>query len=292
MSLPAKPLPTAFTESNVDHLRDIQLPGGVRLVEYHNGGEQVFYENDKQHTFSLYLAGGFETFRTDTQGPKGAPSHFCLMPKDSYSAWNVGSEQRFAHLYFSDDYLKRIALTTFDMDPRQVSLPHLTFAHDPALDAIFRHSLMGWDWSTSNSALAVEQGVQTLLVNMIQGLGVGKAMPQSLNGGLSPQVLARVLEYIHAHLHRQILLGELAQQAGLSEYHFARMFKISQAQTPQQCITRLRLERAQGLLCQPAGVSLSEVALACGFSSQSHLGRVFKQYLGVTPGGFRQQRSR
>lgn len=289
MNLPAKRPLKPFTESDVEHLREIQLPAGVRLVEYHNGGEQVFYENEAQHTFSLYLDGGFETFRTDAQGPKGAPSHFCLMPQDSYSAWDVGTRQRFAHLYFSDDYLKRIALTTFDMDPRRVSLPQLTFAHDPALDAIFRHSLMSWDWTTRNSALAVEQGVQTLLVNLIRGLGVGKSLPESLSGGLSPRVMARVLEFIEANLDRPILLGELAQQAGLSEYHFARMFKISQAQTPQQCITRLRLERAKRLLCLQPAQSLADISLACGFSSQSHLGRVFKQYLGVTPGSYRQQ---
>jgi len=277
----------SFAESHARRVREIQLPEGARLVEYVNGNDRVFYENDQLHTLSLYLVGGYETWRTDTKSQKGAPGHFCLMPKDSYSAWNIGSEQNFAHLYFTDDYLKRIALTTFDMDPRRVELPQLTYSKDAALEAIFRHSILNWDWQSTGSAMALEQGAQTLLVNLIQTLGVGKTLSASLTGGLSPVVQARVREFIDANLHRQILLLELADLAELSEYHFARMFKVSFAQTPQQYITRQRVERAKQLLCLPEARGLSDIALACGFSSQSHLGRAFKQYLGVTPGAYR-----
>ena len=277
----------SFAESQARRVREIQLPGSVRLVEYINGHDRVFYENDRLHTFSLYLAGGYESWRTDIKSQKGAPGHFCLMPKDSYSAWNIGGEQNFAHLYFTDDYLKRIALTTFDMDPRRVELPQMTYAKYPALEAIFRYSLLNWDWGNGNSPMALEQGAQTLVVNLIQALGVGKSLPAGLTGGLSPKVQNRVGEFIDAHLHRQILLQELAELAGLSEYHFARMFKISLAQTPQHYITRQRVERAKLMLISRDESSLSDIALACGFSSQSHLGRTFKQYLGVTPGAYR-----
>lgn len=279
----------AFDTSGVCRLREIAMPDQLRLVEYRNGGERVYYENEKVHTLSLYLRGGYETWRTDTQSERGSPGSFCLMPRDSYTAWNVGEQQDFSHLYFSDDYLRRIALTTFDIDPRRVELPELTFYQDLGLEAIFRHSMLGWDWRGPDSTMAVEQGIQTLLVNLIRNLKLGSNHDATLTGGLAPMMVARLKEFIEANLHRQISLAELAAQAQLSEYHFARMFKISLAQTPQQYVTERRVALAKRLLAARDALPLAEVALNCGFSSQSHFGRVFRQVVGLTPGQWRKR---
>jgi len=48
----------------------------------------------------------------------------------------------------------------------------------------------------------------------------------------------------------------------------------------------LRIERARELLSNPA-LSLTDIALDCGFSSHSHMTRVFRQFLGVTPSEYR-----
>lgn len=281
------PAHVAFDTSGVSRLREILLPDQLKLVEYRNGGERVYYENEQVHTLSLYLRGGYQTWRTDRQSERGSPGSFCLMPRDSYTAWNVGEQQDFSHLYFSDDYLRRIALTTFDIDPRRVELPELTFYQDEALEAIFRHSMLGWDWQGPDSAMAVEQGTQTLLVNLIRNLKLGQNPDVALTGGLAPMMVARLKEFIEANLHRQISLAELAALAQLSEYHFARMFRVSLAQSPQQYIAERRITRAKQLLKAPDKPALADIALACGFSSQSHFGRVFRQSVGVTPGRWR-----
>ena len=285
---------TDFNRSKVSAQRSLALPERVRLVEYRNGDERVFYQNDDCHTFSLYLDGGFETVRTDQTAPNGGPGRFCVMPKGAYSAWEIGSDQGFVHLYFDDDYLKRLALKTFDIDPRRVELPQLTFDQDPAIEALCRYGLVGWDWRGADASLALEQGVQTLLVNLLKQLKLDKPESKALTGGLAPQVQARVVAFIHAHFQRQIRLSELAEVAQLSEYHLCRMFKRSLAQTPQQYLTRLRVEHAQRLLEQVArqpqhdAPSLAQIALDCGFSNQSHLGRYFKQLTGLTPGRYLQ----
>ncbi|MCV6587845.1 MAG: AraC family transcriptional regulator [Marinobacterium sp.] len=276
----------AFQDSEMESRRKLMLPQGVRLVEYHNEGEQLYYENTRFHTFSLYLKGGYETWRTDQQSTHGAPSHFCLMPKDAYSAWHVGGAQDFAHLYFSPDYLGRIALQTFDMDPRRLQLPQLIFKHDPALNAIFRHTMLGWDWCPDN-LLAIEQGVQTLLTSLVRNLGASSQQP--LTGGLAPWALRRVTDYIEAYLHRPLRLAELAQLVELSEYHFARMFRVNMAQTVQQYVTCRRIEKARQLL-DHSEQSLAEIAFVCGFSSQSHFGRAFRQQTGISPGRWRKRR--
>ncbi|MCW8884070.1 MAG: AraC family transcriptional regulator [Motiliproteus sp.] len=283
--------PIPFTESKAKPLRSLNLSEGVRAVQYENGNEHVFYENTGQHTFSLYLQGGYQTQRSDIQSPHGAPGLFCLMPKDSYSAWTVGGDQSFVHLYFCDDYLKRLAMETFDLDPRLVELPLLSFSRDQHLDAIVRHALLSWDWHAPANHLALEQAINTLLVNLIKSVDIPRRAPQSsLQGGLSPQAQRHLRDYVEAHTHRQISLQELADLTGLSQYHFCRMFKISFSETPQQYVMRIRIEKVKTVLknFQRKGqkANLSQLALSAGFSNQSHMGRVFKKLVGCSPGQY------
>jgi transcriptional regulator GlxA family with amidase domain len=91
---------------------------------------------------------------------------------------------------------------------------------------------------------------------------------------------------VDAHLGVSSDLATLAGVAGVSIHHFARGFKQSAGVTPHHYLTQKRVERAQDLLAH-TDLSLSEIALAVGFSDQSHLARHFRQMLGVTPGQFR-----
>jgi AraC family transcriptional regulator len=105
-------------------------------------------------------------------------------------------------------------------------------------------------------------------------------------GGLPRPRLGRVLEYIQANLDQGIHIDELAGAAGLSLFHFAKLFKRSTGSSPHQYVLERRLERAKELL-RKTGLSLSEIALQAGFADQSHLTNVFRRFIGVTPSQFR-----
>jgi AraC-like DNA-binding protein len=122
-------------------------------------------------------------------------------------------------------------------------------------------------------------------LDVISTLGKMAPAPQA-HGGLSPAAMRRVREYVDAHLGGSMDLATLAGVAGVSIHHFARGFKQSVGITPHHYLTQKRVERAQDLLGN-TDLSLSEIALAVGFSDQSHLARHFRQMLGVTPGQFR-----
>jgi AraC-like DNA-binding protein len=105
-------------------------------------------------------------------------------------------------------------------------------------------------------------------------------------GGLPPGAMRRVREYVDAHLGESMDLAELAAVAGLSVFHFARQFKQTAGVTPHSYLIQRRVERAQDMLAR-TDLALSEVAVATGFSDQSHLARHFRQMLGTTPREFR-----
>lgn len=110
--------------------------------------------------------------------------------------------------------------------------------------------------------------------------------PPQARGGLPPGIARRVREYVETHLSDSVDLATLAAIAGVSVYHFARTFKQSTGVTPHHYLVKRRVERAQEMLARTQ-LSLPEIALAVGFSDQSHLTRHFRQLLGTSPGQFR-----
>ena len=95
------------------------------------------------------------------------------------------------------------------------------------------------------------------------------------------RALRRVLERMN-ELRDNLTIEELAKETGYSRNHFSRMFQAATGRTPHSYLTHLRLERAQELIRNHGG-SLSDIALACGFASHSHMTLVFRKILGVTP---------
>jgi transcriptional regulator GlxA family with amidase domain len=97
--------------------------------------------------------------------------------------------------------------------------------------------------------------------------------------------LRQVLAHMQAHYGESLRVAALAKLAGLSvaqlERHFRRVFQL----TPQQVLTKLRIEAAMRLL---AGAdSVASIGLACGFVDQSAFARQFKAIVGMTPRDYR-----
>jgi transcriptional regulator GlxA family with amidase domain len=107
-------------------------------------------------------------------------------------------------------------------------------------------------------------------------------------GGLQMWQIRRVNDYIGEHLGARIRTRDLASVAKLSVGHFTRTFHNTFGITPMQYLIRERVRRAQHMLSSTSE-SLSEIAIECGLCDQSHLTRVFRQSVGVTPGLWRRE---
>lgn len=95
--------------------------------------------------------------------------------------------------------------------------------------------------------------------------------------------LARAEAHVQAHLHTTLALDELAAVAGMSRFHFCRVFRAALGVTPHQYILARRIEQAKRLLWAREATPVLEVALACGFASASHFSAQFKRHVGKTP---------
>ncbi|NEQ42548.1 MAG: AraC family transcriptional regulator [Leptolyngbya sp. SIOISBB] len=99
------------------------------------------------------------------------------------------------------------------------------------------------------------------------------------------QRLGAVIDYIEAHLTADLSLSDVALAAGLSKFHFSRLFKAAIGLTPHQYVLKRRIERAAVVLSQ-GDRAIAQVAQQFGFADQSHFTRTFKQFKGLTPKQF------
>lgn len=96
-----------------------------------------------------------------------------------------------------------------------------------------------------------------------------------------PGKVRQMRGYIEENAHLPLRLHELANQAGLSSWHFLRVFRQEVGMPPHAYQTHIRIDRARRLLL--SGTPIGEAAFALGFADQSHFTRTFRQVVGCTP---------
>ena len=137
-----------------------------------------------------------------------------------------------------------------------------------------------------SSHLASHAAIEILSHSVPLGRASEQAAAQRVRCGLPPRAKGRVLEYIVTHLNENITNDALAEVAGLSVCHFARMFKQTVGVSPHRYVLQCRIEWARELLAGTE-MPLSEIAIVTGFSDQSHYTRWFREIIGVTPSSYR-----
>lgn len=93
----------------------------------------------------------------------------------------------------------------------------------------------------------------------------------------------RAIDHVTNNLASPLKLADVARVACFSPHHFHRIFRALMGETLATFVKRVRLERAVFLLSHRADPSLTEIALACGFSSSSEFSRSFRSHYGMPP---------
>lgn len=267
--------------------RSATLGDDLLLALWSNRDSTPSYHAPGHHTVSVYLAGGFGTYLAGRPSQRGSPGRVCLMPAENDFHWIVEGSLRFLHLYVSDRAWADRVVRLLDAEPRAVTLDEKVYVEDPLL-ARWAAMAAGSPWDAPDARLAVNSASHAALDHLV--LAAARPLHRSAalrpRGGLAASARRRVVEWIEAHLHEDLTLADLAAQAALSEFHFARMFRVSMGVTPHTWLAQRRFARACECLEQ-TDLPMEQVAAACGFAHASHLNRRFREALGITPLQFR-----
>ena len=97
-----------------------------------------------------------------------------------------------------------------------------------------------------------------------------------------------VCQYIDTSFRENLTLEQAAEISGFSKYHFSRLFKEFTGITFQEYLTRQRIRHAEELL-NDSKISITDIALASGFSAVSNFNRSFQMYNHCSPSQFRKK---
>lgn len=130
--------------------------------------------------------------------------------------------------------------------------------------------------------LYVESLTQVLIIHLLRHYSTFGQPITFENRTLSDPRLQQAIEYIHAHLNRDLSLVEIARVTNISPTYFASLFKRATGIAPHKYVIQQRVKRAKLLLLK-TDLAIADIALQVGFSNQSHLTRHFKRLTGMTP---------
>ncbi len=257
-----------------------QPPGGTDLLESWEGHSIALCLAPRPHRIHQVVGDrrytGLYTKGDISITPANIPASYCTEGDDHYF-----------HVQIPTQFLQSVAQSAAELDPDRVELRNEFRIRDPQLEQVLQllraelHKGNGWV-----GQLYVESLANVLAVNLLREYSTAKPKVAVYDGGLGDRKIVQITDYIHTHLDQSIKLADLAEVAGISQFHFSRLFKQSMGMTPHQYLTQQRIEQAQQLLKGTKG-AIAEIALQCGFNSQSHFSKHFRDATGMTPSRYR-----
>ncbi|KAB8330091.1 helix-turn-helix transcriptional regulator [Scytonema tolypothrichoides VB-61278] len=207
--------------------------------------------------------------------PAGQPSYWCQAQDMSDVICAP------LHICLKPEFIKQVAEAS-DIDSKRFDLVHCFGQQDLQLHQIAMLMFAELQSGGMMGQLYAESLTQVLVIHLLRHYSTLTQSVTSGNRSLTRAQLQQAIDYIHAHLNRDLSLAELASVVNISPTYFASLFKQAIGISPHQYVIRQRVERAK-LMLSKTDLAIADIALQVGFCSQSHLTQHFKRFTGITP---------
>ncbi len=218
------------------------------------------------------------TYRVD---PNAKQSEFSVRPAAYELIYRGSSSQTELHIHLQPELVGQVAEAS-EVDTERLDLVNCFCKQDLNLQHIAMLLLAQLRSGGMMSQLYVESLTQVLVIHLLQHYSKSTQIITSENRTLTRTQLQQAIDYIHTHLDRGLSLVELAKIINISSTYFASLFKRAMGISSHQYVIQQRVERAN-LLLTTTDLTIADIALQVGFSSQSHLTQKFKRFTGMTP---------
>ena len=215
-----------------------------------------------------------------------SPGDIAVIPSGTVYSVRASGPSEFMVMSISNELLTQAARGVTDRETLELRL-NWGF-RDPFIREIFSGLSAAIEGKGSTDRIYGETLAQSLAAHLARN---GRQL-HNLNGGasrgLSRAQLNRALEFINGTPYADITLDSMAKAAGLSPFHFCRVFKRATGLSPHQYVLRRRVGVGAEMLLE-RDESISNLALELGFADQSHFTMHFKRVHGIGPAAYRRQ---
>jgi AraC family transcriptional regulator len=140
-----------------------------------------------------------------------------------------------------------------------------------------------------SSPLFVQGIAQAIAIHLARNYAVTGEELDSGSPSLPGYKLRQMTDWMAEHVAEDLNLDRLADRAGLSKFHFHRLFKSAMGVSPARYHINLRMNIARRLL-RETKKSVVDVALDVGYTNPSHFAKLFRRETGLSPSDYRRQR--
>jgi AraC family transcriptional regulator len=268
---------------------------GVQINEY----DTVFIEDlrspPRDHVKLSLNIGTAASIRREVCGKTFvSPSRIgdiAILPAARKSRWQ-GWVPAHLDIRLSPDKIDEMAFALRKAGHGRFEFTDVPQARDPVVEhigAIFRVELNRAPHPAQD--ILIESLVVALSAHMLRSYTNAVGIEDRSTGSVDVAAIGRAIAYIDDNPDRAISLRELAGAAGLSRFHFGRVFKRHLGVSPARYVEQARIAQAKRLIVD-ARMSLASVAQAVGFADQSHFSRRFRVREGCTPAQFAREHAR
>ncbi len=218
------------------------------------------------------------------------PGDVALIPAGTKYSIRFDGESEFVMISLDAELMSRASATVHGEDSTE--LPMLWCHRDAFINETIQNIRMAVEQPRQIDRAYAETLANSLAMHLVRNLDQNRDHTTNRKlGGLSRAQLNRTVEFIRNTPYREISLRTMATAAGLSPFHFARMFKLSTGLSPHQFVLKRRLEIGTVMLTT-TGHAISDIASDLGFADQSHFTMHFKRAQGIAPAAYRRQHRR
>ena len=222
------------------------------------------------------------------------PRRICLTPGDATSQWQHAGRPEILQVYLRQSVYEAAVSEIYGCDSSGAELVPRFAILDPLLEQLaiaITNALRDGNGSDGqySDGLYIDTIAQMMAVHLARTHS-SRSRPVRLLPAkpLAGWKMRRVIEFIEDNLEGDLSLQAMAAEVDISPLYLARAFKAAVGQSPHQYVLGRRIERAKELL-RNTDLPVVDVALASGFSSQSHLSHWFIRQVGVSPAVYRRQ---
>ncbi len=191
------------------------------------------------------------------------------------------------HLYLGLPIYQQAISEVFGTDgAERFRLADISGARDEAISGLMGMILKELTGAAEPSEMVVQGIAQALAVHLVRQYGKRDSTVPARRGALPAFKLQLIVRMMEVGLDQAFNLKSLAAEAGLSAFHFSRVFKQSTGSSPSDYFIQLKMAEARRLL-RETEASIIQIALDLGYSSPSHFAQVFRRQVGVSPRDYR-----